>query len=94
MKKNGYSNVISPASHSANAVLRALVVVALVVLAVEAMDSGTSTAASPPDGGRIPRVLSSVDRPTSVGCSRAGSYARKLPGWWAFGNRTCKKTPR
>ncbi len=57
MKKNGYSNVISPASHSANAVLRALVVVALVVLAVEAMDSGTSTAASPPDGGRIPRVL-------------------------------------
>ncbi len=57
MNKNGCWNVISTPSRSANPVVRALVVLALAVLSVKAMDSGTSIAARPPDGERIPRVL-------------------------------------
>jgi hypothetical protein len=57
MNKNGHRKAISLPSHSANPVLRALVVVALALLSVKAMDSGTSIAARPPDGERLPRVL-------------------------------------
>ena len=57
MTKNGYRDVISAPSRSANAVLRALLVVILAVLPVKAVDSGKSSAARPLDGERIVRVL-------------------------------------
>ncbi len=85
MNKSGNWNVTSPPSRSANPVLRALVVVALALLSFEAMDSGASTAAPPPEGERMPRVLqlsgSPYERGLQHGRAMRPEIARMVGLW-------------
>ena len=78
MNKIGHWNVTTPPSRTANPVLRALVVVALALLLVKAMDSGTSAAARPPDAERIPRVLQLSGSPYERGLQHGRSLRPEI----------------